>query len=348
MAIANIASVWSPDIWIRGMREKQATFPSILNSGAAVKGPTFDAIAQGAGVSANIPFFKDITDQADEIQVEDTAPTILGITSGQMITPILNRVTNNRSTALAAQVSGSDIVGEFTDQLTARRLKQRNATLIALLRGAFAGLGASGASAALSAMRIDSFDEIGNDATPEQTMGADLFITGKALMGELANDLANGALLVHPNVLATLEIADKDSFKDGVESGLPFTVRTYRGIPVFSSELLVRAGTTNGYVYETYLLGQGIVATGDKPQVGGTPGNPAIDVASLNYNPDVNLNNERIYDRTRFVMHLNGMRWGGTPSGQSATNAELATAASWTLVYQTANRVGAVLFRTNK
>lgn len=348
MAIATISNVWTPDIWIRGMREKQATFPSILNSGAAIRTPEFDALATGAGISVNIPFFKDdVSDQADEIQVEDTAPSIQGITTGLQVAPILNRVTNNRCTALAAQVSGADIVGEFTDRLTVRRLKQRNKTLISLLRGAFAGLGAKDAAAALSAVRVDSFDETGTDATSEQTMSGDLFITAKALMGELANDLANGALLVHPNVLATLEKSDKETFKDGVESGLPFTVRTYRGVPIFSSELLVRAGTTNGYVYETYLLAPGIVALGDKPQMGGDPGNPVIDVASLNYNPDVDKNNERIYDRTRFLMHLNGMRWTGTPGGQSATNAELATAASWSLVYQTANRVGAVLIRTN-
>ncbi|HEV8618452.1 MAG TPA: hypothetical protein VGQ70_03060 [Candidatus Udaeobacter sp.] len=348
MAIAKIADLWVPDIWVAEMREKQATFPSILNSGIAVRAPKFDEIASGAGVNANIPFFKDLTDQDDEIQVEDTGPSILGITSGKMVAAILNRVTKNSVTALAGQVSGSDPVGEMTNQLVARRMKQRNKTLIALLRGAFDGLGASGSSAELSAMRVDSFDETGNDATVDQTMSADLFITGKALMGELADELANGALLMHPNVIATLEIADKESFKSGVESGLPFTVRTYRGVPIFASEVLVRAGTINGYVYETYLLGRGIVALGEKPQMSGTASNPVIDVASLNYTPDVELNNERIYDRTRFIMHLNGMKYVGMPSGQSATNAELATAAGWDLVYSTANRVGAVLFRTNK
>jgi hypothetical protein len=347
MAIANISNVWTPAIWIQGLREKQATFPSILNSGVAISNATFDEIATGPGIAASIPFFLDASGQVDAIQVEDTAPAIQGITTGLQIAPILNRETNNRCTALSAQVSGASIVDEFTNVMTAKKLKQRNATLIAILRGGFAGLGASGATAALDDVRLDSFDETGNDATSSQTMGADLFITGKALLGELADTLASGALIAHPNVIASLERADKDSFKDGVESGLPFTVRTYRGVPVFSSSLLVRAGTTNGYVYESYLLASGIVAKGEKPQAGGTPANPVIDVASLNYNPDVNLNNERIYDRTRFLMHLNGLKWTGTPSGQSATNAELATAASWDLVYTTADRVGAVCFRTN-
>ena len=348
MALAQISDLWTPDIWIRGLTEKQATFPSILNSGIAVTTADFDNIASGAGTIAQIPFFKDCTDQADAIQIEDTAPTSLGITTGLQKAPILNRVTPNTVTALAAQVSGADVVGQFTDAMTRRRLKQRDATLIALVRGAFAALGASGASAALEDVRIDSFDESGDDATADQTFSSDIFITGKALMGELADELSGGALLLHPNVLASLEIADKESFQSGTESMLPFTVRTYRGVPVFTSERLVRAGGTNGFVYDSYLFSKGVVAKGEKAQAAGNPGNPVIDVASLNYAADVAKNNAIIYDRTRFVMHLNGMRYNGSPSGQSATNAELGTAADWSYVFQTANRAGIVCFRTNK
>src|SRR5947207_5770663 len=278
MALAQISDVWTPAIWIQGMREKQNTFPSVLNSGVAIGNAIFDGIASGAGTSANIPFYKDISTQSDEPQREDTAATVQGLTSGLQVAPILNRVSSNQVSALAAQVSGSRPVDEFTNVLTTRRLKQRNAPLVALLRGAFAGLGASGATAALDDMRLDLFDESGTDATSSQTMGADAFITGKALLGELGDTLASGALIAHPNVIASLERADKDSFHLGVESGLPFTVRTYRGVPVFSSSLLVRAGTSNGYVYESYLLSSGIIAKGEKAQIGGTPANPAIDV----------------------------------------------------------------------
>jgi hypothetical protein len=347
MALSQISDLWTPEIWVKSIREKQATFPSILNSGIAVNTQQFDEIATGAGTAANIPFFKDISSQDDEPQVENTAATVNGITADYMVAPVLNRVTVNTSTALAAQVSGGDVVGSFTDSIAARRLKQRNATLYALLRGAFNTAGASAAAAPLSSMRVDSFDESGTDATSDQTFNPDLFITGKALLGELSDELVNGALLLHPNVMASLERADKDSFQSGTESGLPFTISTYRGIPVFTSELLYRAGSSNGYVYNSFLFAKGVIAKGEKPQMSGTPGNPAIDVASLNYNPDVNLNNERIYDRTRHVMHLNGMKWTGTPSGQSATNTELATYSNWSYVFSTQNRAGVVCFRTN-
>ena len=57
--------------------------------------------------------------------------------------------------------------------------------------------------------------------------------------------------------------------------------------------------------------------------------------------------NELIYDRTRFVLHTNGLRWTGNPAGHSASNAELQTPGNWALAWTTPNRVGAVCFRTN-
>lgn len=343
-----ISDLWTPDIWIPEMKEKQATFPSLFNAGVISRSAEMDAIATGAGTSVNIPFFKDITDQDDEIQVENTGPTTdNGQPSGKMVGVPLNRVTKNSVTALSGQVSGADPLGSIIGQLVERRLKQRQKTLVATMRGAFGTAGAKNAAASLSAVRIggttaEVFDESGDDATSDQLFSPDLFIDMKYLLGELANDLAQGLLLCHPNIKARLEKLDKDGFKEGRPSQLPFDITTYRGVPIFTSESLVRAGTTNGYVYDTYILARGVVGYGEKAQAG-----DVIDVASLQYDQNKDLNNEYIYDRTRFILHLNGMKWVGTPAGQSATNAELQTATNWNLVYQTANRVGAVAVRTN-
>jgi hypothetical protein len=49
-------------------------------------------------------------------------------------------------------------------------------------------------------------------------------------------------------------------------------------------------------------------------------------------------------------MHLNGLKWtpqNGVPALDTPSNAELANPANWQLIYQTANRVGAVCIRTN-
>lgn len=336
-----ISDLWIPDIWLATMREKQATFPTLFNSGIVVNHPRATELASGPGEVAVIPFFRDITDQDDEIQVENTEPQIDNkITSSQMKAVACNRVTKNSATAFSAQLSGEDPVGEMVSQMVQRRLKQRQKTLLAMVRGAFGAAGASGVAAPLKAMRVDAFDESGDGATADQLMAIELFIQAKSLMGELADDLMGGALWLHPTILAALELADETSF-DKVSQG-PWTIRTYRGIPIYTSEALVRAGTTSGFVYDTYLLARGIVAYGEKPQK-----TDVVDVAALQMERKFGLNNEIIYDRTRFVFHLNGLKWVGTSAAESPTNPELGTIANWNLVLATANRVGAVCIRTN-
>ncbi len=346
MALTTISDLWTPDIWIPGVAEKAKTFPSLLNSGVVINTPKIDEIASGAGIAANMPFLKDVTDDDDEIQVENTAPTDGEITAGNQIAPILNRVKSYNATALAAQVSGAspDPVSEVLNQLAAGRMKRRQKTFIAVLRGAFGGgINTKDSASELTSLRIEAFDESGLDATSDQRMSAELFIAGTALLGELEDELERGAILTHPNIYARLQIIDKESFKDGVESGLPFKITTYRGIPIFKSNSLVRAGTTNGYVYETYILGSGTVGFGAKPQ-----SSRVGDVAHLVLDEtQIAANNVRVFDRNRYVFHLNGMKWVGTPNGQSATDAELATISNWDLAFSSADRVGGVLIRTN-
>ncbi|MEY2466754.1 MAG: hypothetical protein QOD03_1275 [Verrucomicrobiota bacterium] len=343
-----IADLWIPDIWIAHMAERQNTFPSVFTSGILTRTPELDAIASGAGLSSNIPFFKDITDQADEVQVENQGPaTDNGQPSGKMVATILNRVTKNSVTALSGAISGADPLGSIISQLTERRMKQRNTTLIGLLRGLFGSAGAKNGAAALTANRwggtnAEIFIEDGNASVAANNwITPDVFIFTKALLGELADDLANGVFLCHPNVKARLESLDALNFKTGVPSALG-PINTYRGIPIVTSSKLVRAGGVSGFVYDSYLITRGTVGYGEKPQQGDT-----IDVSSLHYWKDPDKNNEFIYDRTRFVMHVNGTKWVGNPAGQTAANSELQTPGNWQLAWQTADRIGAVCFRTN-
>lgn len=336
-----IANLWTPDVWLAAMREAQATYPSIYTSKAAVRTAEMDAVASGEGVLAKIPFWADITDQADEPQVENTAPTDNNITSGQMFATILNRVTKNSASALSAAVSGGDPIREMTTQMIRRRMKQRNTTLINILNGLIHNASTpAAATGALKNNRNDIFIEAGNSAVAANLISVDAFINTKTLLGERSETLMNGALFMHSNICAALEKQDNISFSKN--SLGPYQVRTYRGIPIFISDALVRAGATNGSVYTTYLLGEGVIGWGEKDQKG-----DVIDVASLQYYADKDKNNEAIYDRTRWLAHVLGTKFTGTPAGQSATNAELATYSNWSLVFQTAARIPLAALRSN-
>lgn len=348
-----ISQLWTPAIWVPAMRERQATFPSLFNSGIVVRADLFDKIASGGGNTANAPFLHDITDQADEVQVENQAPANDNTQPGDVqIFPIMNRVKKNSSTAMAKQLSGADPMAAIIDQMTENRLKNRQSTLVSKLRGLFGtGNTANGAAAALSAVRYigangqEPFIENGAAATDANLFSPDIFEGAVALMGELGDMLKQGCLLMHPNVKARLKILDSVGFKTLIRpSQLPFDCDTYHDIPIFTSVSLSRAGANGGFVYETYLITKGTVGYGEKPQQGDT-----TDVASLQYFRNRDLNNEIVWDRTRFMMGVNLTKWTGAPANVNGgpTNAELQNPANWALVGTTANRVGAVCIRTN-
>lgn len=342
MAVTSIADLWVPDIWIPGVTEKMRNLLSILNSGILTQTDEMNRLASGAGATVNVPFYKDVTDDDDEPQVEDTEPTVGKMGALKQVAPILNRVKAYSASGLSAAVSGSDPVGEILAQLGRGRLKRRQKVLIALLRGAFgtAPGAAINAAAALSACRVEAADESGNDATNAQLISSSLVIDALALLGELQEEVRDGAMLCHPDIRAALLEQDENSFERKSEGA--FTIERYKGIPVYVSNALRRAGVTNGFVYDTHIVARGVVGFGEKAQQGDT-----IDVASLQYDESKGKNNATVYDRNRFLMHVNGMKWVGAPAGQSASNTELQTAGNWQLSYQTADRVGAVCVRTN-
>ena len=91
-----IGQLWIPSIWVPAMSERQATFPALFNSGVVARADLFDKLASGPGTSVNVPFLNDITDQDDELQVENTAPTTDNTQPGAVqVFPLLNKVKQN-------------------------------------------------------------------------------------------------------------------------------------------------------------------------------------------------------------------------------------------------------------
>lgn len=339
MAHTTIANLWTPAIWIPTIDEGVRSFPSLVTSPVVQQSPLFDSLASGGGTSVNLPFFQDFTDTDDGIQVENSAPTVNNLTSGTNVAPVLNRVAPFGSEALAKAVAGADPVAAITRQIAVNRQKRAQKTLLAIIRGLFAANAAPATAAALSACRSDVSLEAGASPAAGQLIDSTKFNNAVALMGELQSGLLNGVVWMHPIIRAALLNADSNSFERLSRGDL--MLETYKGIPVVVSNLLVRAGTTSGSVYDTYVIAPGAIAWGMKPQVAG------IDAASLQYDADPSKNQEAIYDRTRMLIHVNGTKWTGTPSGQSATDAELRTSTNWALAFQSADRCGIVQIRTN-
>lgn len=324
-----IADLFTPGVWIPGVREAMATMPSLFNSPAVIKGPEFDQIASGPGIAVDIPFFKDITDTDDAIQVEDTAPETKKVTTGRQAAPILNRVTPFDHTGLSRQVAGIGAVGdpvqETLNQLGDARLKQRQKTLISILRGLF--------GTALAANSVGVVLETTAGQTATHLIAASKIIDAAAVLGEKIGSLSGCRLVAHSQIIAALRKQDENNFIPASQNGT-LGLDTYKGCPIIYCDALVRAGTTSGFVFDSYLLAPGLVGYGEQPQ-----GTEIGTTSHLVMEGSAAKNNLTLYDRTRFLLHVRGTKWKGTPAGQSATNAELAVAGNWELAYSSANRV---------
>lgn len=343
----NAADNYVPEVWIKGITEKSATKPSIINSGIMVKSAEFDALASGPAATVTIPFFRNIEDQDDAIQVERQAPSIQGQSIGKQVAVLCNRETANDLTAMSRTLGALDPLGDLLGQIAARRLKQDQKRLLATLRGTF------GVSAVATALGTDNFSENAEDVVSTNVLDGKKFIDAVAKLGELSDAIRAGAMIVHPMVRAGLLKADeKDFFRPSQGA---FGLEYYKGVPLFVSDLCARAGVpgqgkTASVVYETFVVAAGSFAYGSKPQVGGlaSSGTPAIDVASINLIPDGKANVLELIDRTRTVIHPSGMKWlGGSVAGDTPTNAELATGANWTMAAADARLLGMIRIRTN-
>lgn len=342
-AIGNLADLWTPPIWIQGMRERVVQRLSLLNSGAVRQDSDLQSLVDGPGTELVINHLRD-PNHDDEPQVENTEPTINNIGKAQQKAPALNRVSTMGTSALAQHVSGANPVGAILDAAAALRDRQRQRALLSILRGVFGFSTAPAATtAALHQLRYDAFSETGASPTSGQLLDTTKLINAIHLLGENVVDLAatGGAIVMHSSIAAALHIQDQISEVRNSEGRL--IMYSWKGLPIFISDLLRRAGTTSGFVFDTYILGPGSIGKGEKAQ-SSQVGDLAHLVLDLT---QVAKNNVTLYDRTRFALHVYGTKWIGTPAGQSATNTELATVGNWALGYADYRNAGIVCIRTN-
>lgn len=333
-----LSDLWefSPELFAEGLAELPTTYADIMTSSVFETHGRLEALASGVGDTTKMYFFSDITDQAEAIQVEGAAINVQGGDSSFANAVALNREIANGSTAMAKQLSGANALDHVLKFMALRRLKNRQLSFLSMLRAIH-----DETDGVLKANTITQFDEDGATPATSDLIDAAMMIDAAALGGELNMESPDTVLWMHPLIAAALRKQDENDFERTSEAG-GLTINRYKGMPIYTSKNLARLGGTSGIVFDTYLLGSGLVGIGEKTQVV-----DQIDVASLQYDPNYSKNEDAIYDRTRHVQHIDGLQWAGTPAGSSPTNAELADPDNWGLGYDSAEQVNSACIKTN-
>ncbi len=327
MAKTTLSDIIIPSIFEQYSLERTAAKSAIVQSGIVQIDPLYNALAAGAGKTVNMPFFQDIA-QPRQVLSDGSALTVNKITASADIAIINHDGNVWTANDLVGAMAGADPLNAVIDLVSAYWARTDQAYLLAVLAGLF---GTSGTLTSTHKLIIAA--EATGSYTAATKLTGDTFVDATLKLGDCSDNLT--AIAMHSATEAALRKLDLIDFK--TDSSGTMLLREFQGRKVIIDDSCpVRAGTTSGYVYTSYLFGAGAFARGNaaltEPVEGGF-GSKGVEWSRSALDSDTNFINRRQY-----IMHPRGVKFtSSSVAGVSPTNAELSTVANWTRVAEAKN-----------
>ena len=312
MAYTKLADVIVPEVFNPYFTQRTMEKANFYMGGIIQNNATLNQLATSGGTMINMPFFNDLTGDAEALS--DTVPlTVNNITTSQDKARLQMLGKSFGSNDLAKALSGADPMAAIGDLIADYWARQYQTYLMASLSGVLASN-----VAATGDMVINVATETGSTGPK---FDANLFVDGQSTFGDVTRNVTGIAM--HPDTYYQLLKTDNISFER--ESQGDLVIERYRGLKVIVDRNLPKvAGTTDGFKYTTVLFSEGSFGFGQ----GGAPVPTETDRDSLQ-------GTDILITRTHFIMHPMGVKWNeASVAGLTPTKTELATAANWTRVYE--------------
>lgn len=320
MATTKILDLIVPEMLAAHTQEAALKLNKLIASGIVGVSPVLGARLQGPSAVFEFPFFQHTDNQGVAANVPNDNPAQRAntqkLTTGKQAAV---RVARNRAieaASLAAQLAGQDLMAVAASQMAQLHNTDRQLGLMATLAGVINETVAPGL-----VLSIASESVAGASAATKFSAGALIDVTTDAWSD--ANGIA--AIVVHPKVYAQMQ-------KDNLVSNAPVAAQnigfgTYLGMYtiVVDAQVPVRAGTTDGQVYTTY-----VVRNGGIQFAAGVEDVPVAlvrdEMAALGGGV------ETLISRDRFAYHIIGSAYKGNALA-IPEDTDLASAANWELVF---------------
>lgn len=346
-----VSDVIVPSIFTPYVQQRTEEKSRIIQSGIAARSPLLDQFLAGGGLTLNVPSWKDLDNDADNVSSDATADTFGHVLNGtsidlagaltalsdsrpkatgtaQEIAVRMNRNQSWASSQLAAQLAGADpmrSIAELVSDYWARRLQ---AAFIATLNGVSKDNGANDsgdyAHSIVGASFVDGVTNISAEAV------LDAMVT----MGDSMEGLRG--IIVHSIVYNRLQ---KNNLIDFIPDArgevviptfLGKQVIVDDGMPTGTSVVQKDGSAGTSGMYETWLFGPGAVQLGNVPPPNATA-TQRFEQAGNGGGQDV------LYSRQQWCIHPVGHAYVGTaPKGGPANGTgsnNLNNATSWNRVY---------------
>jgi hypothetical protein len=329
MALVQVADVVVPSIFTKYVQQKTEEKSRLIQSGALARDAAIDALLAGGGLTFNVPSWKDLTNDAENVSTDtaydydggdNSAPKNVG--TSQEVAVRLSRNQSWSSSDLAAALAGSDPMMSIADNVAGYWARRLQANFIATITGVFAD-NAAAPSGSEHTQNDMTNDVSGASYTAGVTdFSAEAFLDAALTMGDSQEDL--GLVMVHSVVYNRMQ---KNNLIDFIpDSNGQINIPTFLGRRVIVDDGMPKSGA----VYNTWIFGAGAVRLGVS-----TPKVPTE--VERNPNAGNGGGQETLYSRVEWAIHPVGMKYAGTaPSGGpsvASTSNNLAHAGSWMRVF---------------
>lgn len=300
-----------------------------FESGIVTRSPLFDNLANAAGKSAELPFWRDLDADAEPNRSSDNPAsdaTPLNVSQGEQISrkAFLNQGWSAADLAVELAM-GENAMSHIRNRTDSYWLKQWQRRLIAASNGVLADNVANFASD----MVYDASGATNADITATTVFTRQNFTSAAFTMGDRVDGIA--AIAVHSMIYKRM--VDNDDIDFIPDSQGSLTIPTFMGKRVLVDDSLPytaaagSGGTDAAPKYTTVMFGSQVFGYGE-----GTPSVP-VEIDRKAESADGG-GIETLWTRKTWLLHPYGFQHIGTPAA-SATGfslAELATAAVWTRV----------------
>lgn len=306
MAITDLSTVIIPEIFASYIINETMEKSTLINSGIAVSNPALNALITGGGNNITMPQWNDLSGESQVVTVGNPLK-VDGITASADIATVLIRANAWGAHQLVGALAGDDPMKAIAKLTASWWLREEQKILLNTLSGVF---------------KATSMVDLVNDVGASKGFDASLVLDSKQRLGDRADQLTT--IVLHSLTYTALQ---KQGAIIMVPSGIPDLLTgkleypTYLGYRVLVDDTMPVDNTdTTNRIFTTYLFANGVIGRGEGIPTSMKP------VATDN---DILAHTEYLVNTRALVLHPMGIKWKGTSTGATPSNAELSTGTNW-------------------
>ncbi len=325
MSTVQIADVYNPLVFTQAAQESQIELNAFLASGVMVADPRLTQMASVGGNKGELPFYKALgTNEPNySTDVSGNKSTPKKISGGKMEYRLCSQNESWAATDLAVDLALADPVAAITGRVGQFWATTNERRVIQSSMGLLADNVANDSGDMLVKV---STDAAGAPAAGE-LISSELIIDTQQTSGD--HQGAYSAIGMHSVVYSRLRKQQLITFVRDADNNTMFSM--YGDLRVIVDDSLPAVAGSNRITYTTVLFGNGVFTSGEGSVK--TPSELDRDAGAGNGGGETIL-----HSRRADIIHPLGFAFtSASVSGQSATLAELATAANWNRVWERKN-----------